>query len=95
MKATRGHAEVSDIRKLIRLDGSRPPPRRKWSHDVKKEKDKDGEGRKRAMSWGRLRSKSKGGKDIPGGTDLSRGSSKRSTPDRILEEDPKKMEAGL
>ncbi|CAN9280227.1 unnamed protein product [Alternaria alternata] len=95
MKTTRGHAEVSDIRKLIGLDGSRPPPRRKWSHDVKKEKDKDGEGRKRAMSWGRLRSKSKGGKDIPGGTDLSRGSSKRSTPDRILEEDPKKMEAGL
>jgi hypothetical protein len=38
------------------------------------------------MSWGRLRSKSKGTKDS------SRDASKQSTPERILEEDPKKMD---
>jgi hypothetical protein len=84
MKTTRGHAEVSDLRALIGLDGKRPPPRRKWSHDVKKEKE--GEGRKRAVSWGRLSSKSKGAKDS------SRDASKQSTPERILEEDPKKVD---
>lgn len=85
MKTTRGHAEVSDIRNLIGLDGSEPPPmRRKWSHNIKesqKEKTK-------RMSWGRLRSRSKGGKDV------SRDGSKQSTPDRILEEESQPTAAG-
>ena len=37
MKTTRGHAEVSEIRNLIGLDSTRPPARRRWSHDVKGE----------------------------------------------------------
>ena len=81
MKTTRGHAEVSEIRTLVGLDGTRPPVRRKWSHDVKKQENE----KKRSMSWGRLRSKSKGTKDA------SRDVSKQSTPERILEEDPKKL----
>ncbi|KAI4660181.1 uncharacterized protein J4E79_005986 [Alternaria viburni] len=84
MKTTRGHAELSELRRLIGLDDARPPVRRKWSHDVKE--DSKGKERKRAMSWGRLRSKSKGGKDF------SRDASKGSTPERIMEEEePRKM----
>jgi hypothetical protein len=75
------------LRGLIGLDGTRPPVRRKWSHDVKKDGEGKGKDRKRAMSWGRLRSKSKGGKD------LERHAREGSTPERILEEDPKKMVA--
>jgi hypothetical protein len=81
MKTTRGHAEVSDIRALIGLDGTRPPVRRKWSHDVKKQENE----KRRSMSWGRLRSKSRGTKDN------TRDNSKQSTPERIVEEDPKKL----
>ncbi|EUC43464.1 hypothetical protein COCMIDRAFT_100796 [Bipolaris oryzae ATCC 44560] len=77
MKTTRGHAEVSEIRSLIGLDSTRPPVRRRWSHEVKgPEKN-----RRRTVSWGRLRSKSKSGKDV------SVSSSKQTTPDRILEEE--------
>lgn len=82
MKTTRGHAEVSEIRMLLGLDDTRPPMRRKWSHDVKVQQAKD---KRRSMSWGRLRSRSKGAKDVP--TDAS----KRSTPEPIPEEDPKKL----
>jgi hypothetical protein len=82
MKTTRGHAEVSDIRALIGLDSTRPPVRRKWSHDVKKENEK-----RRSMSWGRLRSRSQGKKEV------EREASKQSSPERILEEDPKALAA--
>ncbi|KAF1836268.1 hypothetical protein BDW02DRAFT_567161 [Decorospora gaudefroyi] len=81
MKTTRDHTEVSEIRTLIGLDDTRPPVRRKWSHDIKgQQKEK-----RRSMSWGRLRSKSKSTKDAP------RDESKGSTPERIVEEDPKQM----
>ncbi|KAI8943142.1 hypothetical protein NX059_001172 [Plenodomus lindquistii] len=79
MKTTRGHAEVSELRQLIGLDGSRPPLRKRWSHGIKEQKAET----RRSLSWGRLRSKSKGVKDV----DASRG----TTPERVEEEDPKRM----
>ncbi|KAL6711478.1 hypothetical protein ACN47E_004412 [Coniothyrium glycines] len=79
MKTTRGHAEVTELRNLIGLDGSRPPLRKRWSHGIKTEsKDK-----RRSLSWGRLGSKSKGVKD----DDKTR----KSSPERVEEEDPKKL----
>lgn len=60
MKTTRGHAEVSEIRQLLGLDDSRPPMRKRWSHGIKMEKQQN----RRSMSWGRLRSRSKGGKEL-------------------------------
>ncbi|RMZ70358.1 TSA antioxidant enzyme-domain-containing [Pyrenophora seminiperda CCB06] len=82
MKTTRGHAEVSELRNLIGLDGTRPPVRRKWSHHVKGQ-DKD---RKRAMSWGLFRSKSKSTRDSS--TEGSRGV---TPPEKIAEEEPKQL----
>jgi hypothetical protein len=76
MKTTRGHAEVSDVRHLLGLDDRRPPMRKRWSHSVKKEKQQN----RRSMSWGRLRSKSKGMKDLE--------KSGSVTPERVEEEDP-------
>lgn len=77
MKTTRGHAEVSELRGLIGLDETRPPLRKRWSHGVKA----PATDKRRSMSWGRLRSKSKGMKD--------RDSTRKSTPERVEEEDPK------
>lgn len=62
MKTTRGHAEVSDIRALLGLDDSRPPMRKRWSHGIKHEKQHNNN--RRSMSWGRLRSRTKGSKDL-------------------------------
>lgn len=78
MKTTRDHAEVTDLRGLLGLDGSRPPLRKTWSHGIKKQ-DKE---QRRSMSWGRLRSKSKGTKD--------QHASGVSTPETV-EEDSKKL----
>ena len=61
MKTTRGHAEVGEIRQLLGLDDRRPPMRKRWSHGIKVEKDKQN---RRSLSWGRLRSKSKGAKEL-------------------------------
>lgn len=83
MRTTRGHMEVEEIRALLGLDGTRPPMRKRWSHGIKQE------GTKRSLSWGRLRSKSKGGKDELGG--LARGRPSKSgsaTPERVEEEGP-------
>lgn len=79
MKTTRGHAEVSDIRSLLGLDDRRPPMRKRWSHSVKKEKQQN----RRSMSWGRLRSKSKGTKDVE--------KSGTVTPERVEDEDPNRL----
>ncbi|CAO2652076.1 Nn.00g003590.m01.CDS01 [Neocucurbitaria sp. VM-36] len=79
MKTTRGHAEVSELRGLLGLDGTRPPLRKRWSHGIKGQ-DKE---KRRSMSWGRLRSKSKGTKD--------KTASGVTTPERVEEEDPKKL----
>lgn len=79
MKTTRGHAEVSELRGLLGLDGTRPPLRKRWSHGIKGQ-DKD---KRRSLSWGRLRSKSKGTKD--------RSASGINTPEKVEEEDPKKL----
>lgn len=78
MKTTRGHAEVSEIRSLLGLDDRRPPVRKRWSHSVKQQKQQD----RRSMSWGRLRSKSKGVKDLE--------KSGSTTPETV-EEDPSKL----
>jgi hypothetical protein len=78
MKTTRGHAEVSEIRSLLGLDDRRPPMRKRWSHGIKQEKTQN----RRSMSWGRLRSKSKGMKDLE--------KSGSTTPERI-DEDPGKL----
>ncbi|KAF1849230.1 uncharacterized protein K460DRAFT_404465 [Cucurbitaria berberidis CBS 394.84] len=75
MKTTRGHAEVTDIRSLLGLDGASPPLRKRWSHSVKSQ-DKD---KRRSMSWGRLRSKSRSAKD--------KNASGVTTPERVQEED--------
>ncbi|KAF1927709.1 uncharacterized protein M421DRAFT_93091 [Didymella exigua CBS 183.55] len=79
MKTTRGHVEVSDIRGLLGLDDRRPPMRKRWSHSVKQEKQSN----RRSVSWGRLRSKSKGVKDL--------GKSGSTTPERVDEEDPNRL----
>ncbi|KAJ4370083.1 hypothetical protein N0V86_008818 [Didymella sp. IMI 355093] len=79
MKTTRGHAEVSDVRNLLGLDDRRPPMRKRWSHSIKKEKQQN----RRSMSWGRLRSKSKGMKDLE--------KSGSTTPERVDEEDPSRL----
>lgn len=79
MKTTRGHAEVSDLRSLLGLDGTRPPLRKRWSHGIKHhEKEK-----RRSMSWGRLRSKSKGTKDT--------NASGVKTPEKVEEEGQRKL----
>jgi len=77
MKTTRDHMEVSEIRGLIGLDGTRPPPRKRWSHGIK-EKDP---ARRRSTSWGLVRSLSKGVKHRDG-----RG---RVTAESVEEEDAK------
>ncbi|KAF9692748.1 hypothetical protein EKO04_009094 [Ascochyta lentis] len=79
MKTTRGHAEVSDIRTLLGLDDRRPPMRKRWSHSIKQEKQQN----RRSMSWGRLRSKSRGAKEAQ--------KSGSATPERVEEEDPSKL----
>lgn len=58
MRNTRDHAEVPDLRRLIGLDDTQPPMRKRWSHGIKQPKEG-----KRSASWGRGRSKSKGAKD--------------------------------
>ncbi|KAF2026459.1 hypothetical protein EK21DRAFT_115809 [Setomelanomma holmii] len=80
MKNTRDHAEVVDLRNLLGLDGTRPPMRKRWSHGIKETNP----GR-RSLSWGRLRSKSKGAKDP------ERDNTRKSTPEKVEEEDPKKL----
>jgi hypothetical protein len=79
MKATRDHSEVGELRNLLGLDGTRPPMRKRWSHGIKAPKQD-----KRSMSWGRLRSKSKGMKD-------GRDDTHKTTPEKVEEEDPKRM----
>jgi hypothetical protein len=81
MKTTRGHSEVSDLRNLLGLDGTRPPMRKRWSHGIKETKPD-----RRSMSWGRLRSKSRGVK----GAERD-GTRKSTTPEKVEEEDPKKL----
>jgi hypothetical protein len=80
MKTTRGHTEVSDLRALLGLDGSRPPLRKRWSHGVRGVSND----KRRSMSWGRLRSKSRGTREH------ERGSGK-VTPERVEEEEPSKL----
>lgn len=77
MKTTRGHAEVSEIRTLLGLDGTRPPMRKRWSHGIKQEKQN-----RRSLSWGRLRSRSRSVK--------YKEKSGSTTPERVEEEDPSK-----
>lgn len=57
MRNTRDHAEVTDLRRRIGLDETKPPLRKRWSHGIK-----SGKARDRSLSWGRgrLRSKSRG-----------------------------------
>lgn len=88
MRTTRGHCEVEEIRALVGLDGTRPPMRKRWSHGIKQPQD---HGQRRSLSWGRLRSKSKGAKD--GLSGLGRGRAGKSnsgsaTPERVEEEEP-------
>jgi hypothetical protein len=80
MKTTRDHAEVGDLRNLLGLDGARPPMRKRWSHGIKAVKQD-----KRSMSWGRLRSKSRGTKET-GGV-----GARKTTPEKVDEEEPRKM----
>lgn len=79
MKTTRGHAEVGDLRSLLGLDGSRPPLRKRWSHGVKGTNHEQ----RRSMSWGRLRSKSRG-------TGQGENRSGKVTPETV-EEEPSKL----
>jgi hypothetical protein len=76
MKTTRDHAEVGDLRNLLGLDGTRPPMRKRWSHGIKAPKQD-----RRSMSWGRLRSKSKVGRD----------DAHKTTPEKVEEEEPKRV----
>jgi hypothetical protein len=71
MKNTRDHSEVTEVRRQVGLDETRPPMRKRWSHSVKKAttegKEKEGiAGRMRSASWGkvRVRSKSRGAKGV-------------------------------
>jgi len=48
---------------LLGLDGARPPVRKEEGGQVKGGKSAGG----RSLSWGRLRSKSRGGKNVGGG----------------------------
>jgi hypothetical protein len=80
MKNTRDHAEVSDLRKLIGLDDTRPPMRKRWSHGIKETSRE-----RRSLSWGRLRSKSKGAREP------ERDTTRKSTPEKVEEEDLKKL----
>lgn len=57
MKTTRGHAEVSELRTLIGLDGTRPPMRKRWSHGIR------GDEKKRSLSWSKFTGKHKGAKE--------------------------------
>lgn len=85
MKSTRDHAEVSDIRDLLGLDGTRPPMRKRWSHGIKQAKPE-----RRSMSWGKFSSKSRSAK----GGSSTKESSREITPekvDKVEEEDPKKL----
>lgn len=79
MKTTRGHAEVSEIRSLLGLDDRKPPMRKRWSHSIKQGKQQN----RRSMSWGKLRSKSKGGKDLE--------KSGSTTPERVDDDDSRKL----
>jgi hypothetical protein len=78
MRNTRDHTDVTELRNLLGLDGTRPPMRKRWSHDVK-----DTKMEKRSMSWGRLRSKSRGTKGVK--------DTRQSTPEKVVEEDPRKL----
>jgi hypothetical protein len=73
MKTTRGHAEVSDLRQMLGLDGTKPPLRKRWSHNIKQVNSE-----RRSLSWGRLRSKSRNARDKDG--------SGKTTPERVDEE---------
>ncbi|KAL5119641.1 hypothetical protein ACEQ8H_002487 [Pleosporales sp. CAS-2024a] len=80
MRNTRGHSEIGELRTLLGLDGTRPPPvRKRWSHNVKQDKPD-----RRSMSWGRLRSKSRATKAAE--TEESR----TSTPEAVAEDESKK-----
>lgn len=80
METTRGHSEVSELRNLLGLDGTRPPMRKRWSHSVKQPKAD-----RRSMSWGRLRSKSKNAKE------RERDTSGKVSPEKVEEEAPKQL----
>jgi hypothetical protein len=71
---------VGELRNLLGLDGTRPPMRKRWSHGIKAPKQD-----RRSMSWGRLRSKSKGIKDGRGDD------AHKTTPEKVEEEDPKRV----
>lgn len=57
MRTTRDHTEITKTRKMLGLDGTKPPLRKRWSHNVRDDKPQ-----RRSMSWSRFRSKSKSGK---------------------------------
>jgi hypothetical protein len=80
MRNTRDHSEIGELRNLLGLDGTRPPMRKRWSHNIKQTKPD-----RRSMSWGRLRSKSRSTKD------KERDNSGKVTPEKLEEEDPKKL----
>lgn len=59
MRTTRDHTEIVETRKLLGLDETRPPMRKRWSHNIKPAKPE-----RRSMSWGRFRSQSKAANDV-------------------------------
>lgn len=59
MRTTRDHTEIVETRKLLGLDETRPPMRKRWSHDIKPAKPE-----RRSMSWGRFRRQSRVVNDV-------------------------------
>ncbi|KAF2469941.1 uncharacterized protein BDR25DRAFT_262503 [Lindgomyces ingoldianus] len=59
MRNTRDHAEIPDLRRVLGLDDTKIPIRKRWSHGIKELRS----GKQRSSSWGRARSKSKGAKE--------------------------------
>ncbi|KAH8722596.1 AhpC/TSA antioxidant enzyme-domain-containing protein [Phaeosphaeriaceae sp. PMI808] len=92
MRTTRDHTEVDELRNLLGLDGMRPPMRKRWSHGIKETKQE-----RRSLSWGRLRSKSKGAKEHEikpvkeRESERSKESMRDSPPEKVEEEDEKKV----
>lgn len=79
MKTTRDHTEVSEIRALLGLDGTLPPPRKRWSHGIKEE----GQVKRRSRSWGLVKGFSKRAKN--------RNGSEKTTPERVVEQGRTKL----
>lgn len=75
MRNTRDHTEVHELRELLGLDGTTPPTRKRWSHGAKRSHRE-----RRSLSWGRLRSLSKGAKDNDG---YGSRTSRKTTPERF------------